>query len=317
MLPPVLTAARRLNVFPGTASRMKKVRAWKFLATAAFTAVILACPAGAFDEDDRLVELLNLAEKTPVEEKALESIYMKNEVLYCTGTGRAAVENNRAADLMGEGKYEEAAAVLESALKTGDALFFPFRYNLGICYSSMMDLKRALLNFQKARYIVPEFSRTYLQIGYILQRWDRDSEAIESFREALRRNSKELETFILIGDVFFRRNQLEMAQKYYDTALRLDGRYPNGLLGRAKIYFKRAQYVKALVMLKSIDTSRPYDKALHYYYAESNFKMRDYKGAAEHYNILLGFRNDRFFQTNSPALIRHKLEISRRLSTRD
>jgi len=287
---------------------------------AAYAALMLLLPWPAIalrDEDARLLDLLRLVEKTPVEEKALENIHMKDEILYCTGTGRAARENNRAAELMTQGKYEDAASVLESALAEGDALFFPFRYNLGTCYTHMMDLKKAMLNFQKAKYVVPEFSKTYLQIGYILQRWDRDSEAIESFREALRKNTKELETFVLIGEVYFRRNQLEMAQKYYDTVLRIDGRYPNALLGRAKIYFRRGQYVKALVMLKSIDTSLPYDKAYHYYFAESDFKLRDYRGAAEHYEILLGHRNDRFFLTNSPALIRHKLEISRRMSTRD
>jgi tetratricopeptide (TPR) repeat protein len=58
-------------------------------------------------------------------------------------------------------------------------------------------------------------------MGYIYQRWNRDGEAVQSYREALRRNSREIGTFVLIGDVFFNRNQLEMARKYYEASLKL------------------------------------------------------------------------------------------------
>ncbi|HOO71342.1 MAG TPA: tetratricopeptide repeat protein [Spirochaetota bacterium] len=292
------------------------IKSLQIAAALLFVIPLLSAPLASYDEVDRLEELLRIARENPVEEKARENIYLKDDILYCTGTGRAARENNRAASFMESGEYRKAADIFESSLAEA-ALFFPFRYNLGTCYVRLLDLKRAMLNFQKAKLVVPEFSKTYLQIGLIYQQWDRDSEAIEYFREALRRNIKELETFVMIGDVYFKRNQLEMAQKYFDTVLRVDHRYPNALLGRGKIYFRRGQYIKAIVMLKSIDTSRPYDKALHYYFAESSFKLRDYRTAAEHYDILLKNRNDRFFLTNSPALIKHKLEISRRLATRE
>ena len=278
--------------------------------------IILSVPTVlANDEDQRLLELLRIVEKNPQEDYALERIYMKDDILYCTGSGRAARENNRAASYMEKGDYLSASKILEEALKER-SLFFPFRYNLGSCYVHLRDLKKAMLNFHKAQLTVPEFSHTYLQMGYIYQRWNQDYEAVENFREALKRNTGELETFVLIGNVFFKRNQLEMARKYYDAVLKKDHLYPNGLLGRAKIYFKRGRYIKTLVMLKSINTARDYDKALHYYFAESSFKLRDYKTAAREYEKLLSFPNDRFFLTNSPALIRHKLEISRRISLR-
>lgn len=283
------------------------------------TAVSILAIAGrtrSIDDNERLYELLRLVEQNPVIEEPLEHIYKKGEVLFCTGKGRAARENNRAAELIEQGEYEKASQMLENSLSER-ALFFPFRYNLGICYVNLRDLKKALLNFEKAKLIVPEFSYTYLQIGYIYQQWNRDYEAIEHFREALHRNTREIETFVLIGDVFYKRNQLELAQKYYDSVLKIDHLYPNGLLGRAKIFFQRGQYIKAIVMLKSINTSREYDKSLHYFFAESAFKMRDYKTAVHQYEKLLSFPRDRFFLSNSPALIKHKLEISRRIAERE
>ena len=263
------------------------------------------------NEDFRLKELLRLAENPPKEYFATQTINRKGDVLYCSGDLPAAKANNHAAELMSQGKYSEAAAVLEDGLVSAP-LFFPFRYNLGVCYLYLYDLEKSLLHFNKAVLLVPEYSRTYLEIGYLYEKFNRESLAIESFREALRRNAKELDTFILIGDIFFRRKQLEMAQKYYDTALRVDPLFPNGLLGRAKIHFIRGSYHKCIVLLKSIDASREYDVSLHYYWAECAFKMRDYATAGAQYEKLLTFRTHRFFMTTSPSLIQHKLEITRR-----
>lgn len=265
------------------------------------------------DEDYRLKELLRLAENPPREYFPAETITRKGDILYCSGNLPAAVTNNKAADLMREGRFNEAVAVLEAGLVNAP-LFFPFRYNLGLCYLNLFDLKSSLLHFEKAVLLVPEYSRTYLQIGYLHQRFNRESLAIQYFREALRRNAKELDTFILIGDIFFRRHQLEMAQKYYDTALRIDPLFPNGLLGRAKIYFIEGSYHRCIVLLKSIDTSREYDIALHYYWAEASFKLRDYETARIQYEMLLTHQTDRFFLTTSPALIKHKLEITQRFT---
>ncbi len=282
---------------------------------------ILLCSTGfislfAYDdnEDFRLKELLRLAENPPKEYFPTETIKRKGDILFCTGDSSAAKANNAAAELMSQVKYKEAAAVLEKSLESAP-LFFPFRYNLGVCYLYLYDLEKSLLHFNKAVLLVPEYSRTYLEIGYLHQKFNREHLAIESFREALRRNAKELDTFILIGDIFFRRRQLEMAQKYYDTALRVDPLFPNGLLGRAKIHFNRESYHRCIVLLKSIDTSREYDISLHYYWAECSFKMRDYPTAAAQYEKLLTFRNDRFFLTTSPTLIQHKLEITRRFTS--
>jgi len=281
--------------------------------------VILMAPFSASralaDEYQDLLDLLRIAEKGTEERLPDERIYLKKNLVYCTGTSRAAEINNRAADLLQNGKYSEAVTLLESAMSSA-ALFFPFRYNAGMSYLYLNDLPRAMLNFQKASGVLPEFSGTYLQIGYIYQRQHRDSMAIKYFREALKRNRQEISTFIRIGDIFFARNQLEMASQYYEASLRLRHRYPDGLLGMAKIQFRREKYIRAMVLLKSIDTSGEYDKSLHYYFAESAFRLRDYKTAVKHYETLLRFKNDRFFLTNATSLIEHKLNLSRRFTER-
>lgn len=242
-------------------------------------------------------------------------IYSKNDILFCTGDDPAGTANNQAAELMMSGDFAQAEKILSSVLER-DPLFLPFRYNLGICCLYLDRLDEALMHFTKARQLLPEYSKTYLQIGYIYDRKNREGEALEYFRTALRMNPNELNTYILIGDIYFKRNQMALAKKYYEKALSINSTYPNGLLGLGKIHFKNEEYLKAIVLFKSIDTSGEYDKSLHFYYAEASFKLGDYQKAAEQYEKLLTFRSDRFFLINSTMLIKHKLEISLRFVER-
>jgi tetratricopeptide (TPR) repeat protein len=242
-------------------------------------------------------------------------IYPKNDILFCSGDDIAGTENNRAAELMLEGKWSEAGEILENGLLHAP-LFYPYRYNIGICYLYLNKLDISRMHFTKAIQLVPEYYRTYLQLGYIYGRWNKQSEALDHFRKALKLHPRDLNTYILMGDIYFNRKQLSTAKKYYEAALELNHIFPNGLLGLAKIHFINEEYIKTTVLLKSVNLSGEYDKALHYYYAESAFKTGDYNTAAREYETLLKFTTDRFFLINSALLIKHKLELSRRFTER-
>jgi tetratricopeptide (TPR) repeat protein len=266
-------------------------------------------------EESHLYFYLHLAERDIKEERALQKILMKQGVLFCTGDSEAARENNRAGDLMLSGDYGGAVTVLERALRHAP-LFVPFRYNMGLCLIHLHRLRDSMEHFKRAQAMVPEFYKIYMQTGYIYQRWNRENSAIDEFRKAVKYNPKELDAIVGIGNIYYERNQLESARKYYEAALRIDPFFPNGLLGSAKIHFKREEFTKTIVLLKSIDMVKDYDRSLHYYYAESAYRQKDYKTAAAQYAVLLTFRNDRFFLTNSSFLIEHKLELARRLAER-
>lgn len=277
--------------------------------------LVLSSTAQAFDVFDGMATLeylLKLARENPEEPFAKEEIYHKGNALFVTGDTAIAITSNSAAEAINNGEYEKAQELIENNL-TKASLFFPFRYNLGVAYLHMNDLRRARLHFIKASQVAPAYSRTYLQIGFIHERWHQDSVAIEWFRQALEKNSKELDTFVRIGDIYFKRNQVEMASRYYKASLEINHRFPNGLIGLAKVEFRKEQYHRALVLLRSIDTSGEYNKALHYYYGESSYKLKDYKTAYEQYDMLLKNPEDPFFLLYSPALIRHKRDLAQQL----
>ncbi len=271
-----------------------------------------ACAVPAFSQEDPEYYLMKymkaVREYRPVPPPR-EEMYGRNDVIYCTSALEAAKLNNSAADKISAGEYEAAKTLLERGMKKAP-LFFPYLYNTGLCYLHLRDFDRSLIYLNKAKSILPEFSRTYLQLGYTYQLMAKEDIAIEQFREALRVNLYELDSLILIGDIYYNRNQVGMAEKYYRASLVQDPAYANGLIGLAKIQFYRREYGSVIITLKGVNTEGEYDKALHYYYAESSYKVQDYRSAYEQYAALLEFKNDKFFISHARSLIKHKLDLA-------
>jgi len=269
-------------------------------------------------ETDRGDATLNYFIRTATESvpvvNPVSGIYPKDEILYCEGESDAAQANNRAAETMSKGEYEKAKDDLEKSLKRAP-LILPFQYNLGLCYYHLNDRLRSRLHLGKAQMIVPEYYLTDIQLGHLEQLEGKDDPAILHFRDALRKNPKHLNALVLVGNIYFRRHQNEMASKYYEAVLKIEPLFPNALLGRAKVMYEKNDLFKAYNVLEMIKLDGEYDKSLHYYYAECAYKLQDYKKAFDQYTKLLEFKSDKFFVTTSLTLIEHKQELARRFVT--
>ena len=262
------------------------------------------------DDDSFLQDVLEYIKDVPEKQAPSQEIYFDGGAVFCTGKTRVAEENNIAAGLILERKYREAADVLYAAL-ANSPLFFPYRYNLGLCHLNINELDKALLHFTKAKQLIPEFSGTYLQTGYIYCRKRRNMEAIRDFREAIRQNRRELDALVLIGDIYYANSEFSMAGKYYNASLIIDPDFSNALLGRAKLLFAEKEYLKTIEEIKKIKISAEYNKALHFYYAESACKIADYKTAEEQYSTLLKYPADKFFLTTPQSIIERKIDVCR------
>ncbi len=242
------------------------------------------------------------------------TIYEKDGVLFCTGNTEVALHNNKGAQRIVVNDLEGAIEILQEGLQHAP-LFYPFLYNCGIAFMRKREYDAARIYLEKAMHIVPENPRIYILIGELYALTGREGDALLLFRKALKINRKELTALIKIGNIYVERNQLELARRYFDAALKINPQYPDAVIGFAKIHFKKGEFYKALIWLKSIDVAKKdYDKAYHYYFAESSFKLKDYKTAYEQYEKLLQFKNDVFFLTHSYALIEHKMNLSRQFA---
>lgn len=267
------------------------------------------------DPDDFLIKYLNAVREYKPVPPPKEEMYTKNDLVYCTGELEISRLNNTAADMIVFGEHAAAKKLFERGLKKAP-LFFPFLYNIGVCCLFLREFKLALIYLQKAKNILPEYSRTYLQIGFTYQMMAEEERAIAYFREALKVNLYEIEALILIGDIYYYRKQMTQAEKYYRASLEMDPFFSNGIIGIAKIQFFRKEYASTIITLKGVDISGDYDKAYHYYYAESAYKLMDYQTAYEQYKKLLEFKTDKFFITHARSLIQHKLSLAERFITK-
>lgn len=278
--------------------------------------VINPCRAGAEyalkgQGYETLEYFLHLVNRNEPIVNPVSGISSKNEILLCDGESEAAVSNNRAAEMMLKGDYEKARDDLLKSLPHAP-LFLPFQYNLGVCYYHLNDRRRSRLHLTKAQQLVPEYFLTYIQLGYLEQLEGKDDAAILYFREALRKNPKHLDSLVHVGNIYFYRKQIEMASRYYEAVLKIDPTFSNALLGKAKVYFEKNEIYKSYNTLEMISTEKEYDKSLHYYYAETAYKLQNYQKAMEQYTKLLEFKSDRFFVTTSLRLIEHKQELAKR-----
>lgn len=272
----------------------------------------LAAQNQTFDGENSLTYFLDLATQSKPVVNPPEGIYPQDEILMCTGNSEAAKACNAAAQLMLSGNYLQASTDLKTALKKAP-LFFPFHYNIGICYYRLNERARAKMHLEKAKLLVPEYFLTYIQLGHLEILDGNDDNALLFYREALRKNPKYLDAIVLVGNIYLNRHQRVAASKYYEAVLALSPLFPNALLGRARVQYENGEFYKAYQTMLMIDTSNPnYDKSLHFFLAECSYQLQDYKSAYDNYTKLLQFKNDRFFITTSLRLIEHKQELSRR-----
>ncbi|MBN2041177.1 MAG: tetratricopeptide repeat protein [Spirochaetes bacterium] len=262
--------------------------------------------------DNDIQTLSEYLNSNPEKIKPQSQMYSEDDIIFCTGKDSAGMENNKAAEFMKKGDFISAFEILHNALKHSP-LFFPFRYNIGICYIHLDNPAMAEFHLEKAADIFPEYYKTYIKLGYIFERKNKSDIAISYYRKAAKLNPRANEVYAAIGDIYLQRNQLTTAEKYYNESIEIDSKSPDAHLGIAKIYYLKKNFLKSLIIIKSIDTSdNNYDKSLHYYYAECAYKLQDYKTARDQYDLLLQFRNDKFFLTTSTALIKHKIGLCER-----
>lgn len=282
-----------------------------------FTFILIAQPVFTqeYDDIEMLYYLLKKAKNPPVEKYAKFKIYRKKDLLYCEGDNPAGIANNEAVKLMEEENYIEAIKKFKLSLKMAP-LFFPYHYNLGIAYYFNQQYKWSALHLKKAKLIVPEYYMVYIQLGHLKTIKGNHEEAILDYRKSLRLNPKYIECYIFVGNGYLSINRVQMAQKYFDAALKINPFYNNAILGKATILFQQRKYFKAYQNLKYIDTTKPFDASYHYYFAECAYRLEKYDEAFKNYTILLEMKNERFFLKISRSLIENKRDLAEKFAKR-
>ncbi|RME89254.1 MAG: hypothetical protein D6767_08750 [Candidatus Hydrogenedentota bacterium] len=233
--------------------------------------------------------------------------------LWATGKDLASKTNNEALIFIMANDYDRAAEILKQVTQK-DRQFFPARFNLGKVYLRIKKHKEALLQFKMARNLVPGYWNNYYYIALSYQRMGDYDAAEHYYKLSYRHNPYHLDSLTALGDLLLEQGRLMDAKKRYLDALRYDDGFNNALIGLGKVELKLRRYYEATLYFRSVDTSKPYNKELHYYYAEAAFFAQMYATAVEQYKLLLQFPQDPIYNKVSVTRIKFRLKQAQKLA---
>lgn len=242
-----------------------------------------------------------------------ENVKTRNGWLWGSGSDMATRRNNEAMIFVVQNDLPRAAEILEEVIQK-DRLFFPARFNLGKIYLMTRRHQKALNQFRIARDLLPGYWKNYYWMGKAYEKIGDLNSAEYHYKLSYIRNPYDLNSLIAIGDLFLERGRLIHAKEMYRHALRLDDGFNNALIGLGKVEYRLRRYYEATLWFRAVNTSAPYHKEYHYYYAESAFFARMYATAVKQYKFMLQFPQDPIYDKISLTRIRFRLKQSQRLA---
>lgn len=119
-------------------------------------------------------------------------------------------------------QYDKAAPLLEKAVLV-DPKFFPAYNYLGLIYSDLGQTSRAIAVFSKAAAIQENF-QTYQMLGFLYTKQKQLEKAVAAFQKAAALEPDNALAHFHLAGVYALQGRKELAQKEFQTAVRLDPR---------------------------------------------------------------------------------------------
>jgi tetratricopeptide (TPR) repeat protein len=220
--------------------------------------------------------------------------------------------NNEALSFVLQNDMERARQLLEE-LREKNPQFFPGRYNLGRVYLFFKDHQKALVEFEQAQRIVPQYWRNYYYIGKSFELQGDTNSAAYMYLTSYRHNIYDLESLVAMGDLLIEARRLREAETIFKYCLRQDDGFNDALIGLGKISYYYRKYYDATLWFKTVDRLKPFKKELHFFYGESAFYARDYETALPEYENMLQFPQDAIYNKISLTRMRQRLKQTKRL----
>ncbi len=208
----------------------------------------------------------------------------------CAGDSALRKEQSRAYRLIGEGYYHEGkvTAALGELLKA-EKLYDKdplLHHDLGLVYFAKGEFELAIVHFNKALRIKPDYSEALNYLGAVflsLERWD---DAIEYFNRARANLLYTTPHFSLwnLGAAYRGKKDYARSISFYEEALEVSPRWPLAYRGKALTYMAMGDYGAAISSL---------EKALNYAprFALAHYDLgRAYAGSHNREKAIAGFK---------------------------
>ena len=130
-------------------------------------------------------------------------------------------------------QYDLALADFRAAAEANPTLTF-VHFNLGLTYLKKQDYEHARDEFLKDAAVEPDLALNYDELGDVYSLLQQDGDAEKSYREALRRDPRMVNSFVGLTKIYQREEKYPQALIAIDAAGKLDP-------GRTDIHYLRGQ----------------------------------------------------------------------------
>lgn len=184
------------------------------------------------------------------------------------------------------GKYDESIKNLEAALKLDrnnpDAFFW-----LGYALREQKDNDKAIMAFQKAVELKPDYEQAYVILG-LLYSAKKDQKALEYYSSALRLNPHDTAALYDKGKYYQDMDSFQRAIDEYQKILVMDANKRDANYGIGYCLFYLKKYDDAIGYFSKVLLQNPYDSPAHYGRGLCYKALGEYDKARKDINIADG-----------------------------
>ena len=182
-------------------------------------------------------------------------------LLACSGSSDSWLEKGRQA--LSEGKPKEAIESLNRAIEKDDQNARALNAR-GVAYFELKDFTNALLDFQQAMRVKPDWYQPYFNRARLKVEQTDWEGALKDFSEAVSRQPDSAEVYTNRGTVLYNLNRLPEAMHDFDKAIQLKPTEATARFNRGNVLFRQRNYPAAIADFEAaVRADVKFGKAFH------------------------------------------------------
>ncbi len=158
---------------------------------------------------------------------------------------------NRGDELYQQEKYTEALQEYQRVLTENPKLYLVYE-RIGLCYSKLDDLDKAIKAFKSMLAKEPQSRETLINLSVIYFQKGEVEEGMKYFDQLDEKNLKGPDVFYNIGILLFKKRKIDMAIDYFNQCITLDPNYVDGYYQLALAYLNKANMQEAKKNLEKV-----------------------------------------------------------------
>ncbi|MGA0559877.1 tetratricopeptide repeat protein [Larkinella sp. VNQ87] len=176
----------------------------------------------------------------------------------CTSSADKLAEGR---SLMQQGKFREAISPLNDAINADASNYEAFN-SRGVAYFELKDYENALLDYEQAIKLNPEFYKPYYNRAKLKTARGETDAALKDYAEAIRRAPDTSDIFLDRGQLFATMGNLTSALSDFNQAIQLDPKSSLAYFNRGNIRFQQDEFQQALEdFTKTVQLDAKFGKA--------------------------------------------------------